>query len=295
MHLKKPIKFNEQLNKLIEYGMVVNDKEKSLKILQEINYYRFTGYTIQFRKGLSNNYIEGTSFETIYSIYKFDEKLRNIFRKNIEKIEIYYKTQIAYHFSISKCITGSHNQHYAENNFYNKKGYKEVMNSLYNEKRYYKDTSVFKHHKQKYSSEMPLWVIVELISFSNMSKLYNAMYYSEKDEIAKAVGTGRKILENHLHCLSVLRNKCSHAARLYNTNFSPPAKLPKKFLQKYCNIKNDSLFAYALILLKRLPNQESKKIFLLDINILIKKYEKYIDIELIGFTEDYLKIMNENM
>lgn len=35
----------------------------------------------------------------------------------------------------------------------------------------------------KYSSKMPLWVIVELMSFSNMSKLYSSMYYSEKDAI----------------------------------------------------------------------------------------------------------------
>ena len=30
---------------------------------------------------------------------------------------------------------------------------------------------------------MPLWVIVELMSFSNMSKLYSSMYYSEKEAI----------------------------------------------------------------------------------------------------------------
>ena len=72
---------------------------------------------------------------------------------------------------------------------------------------------------------------VELMSFSNMSKLYSAMYYSEKDAIASMVGTGRDTLENHLHCLSVLRNKCSHAARMYNTDFNPPAKFSKTFLR----------------------------------------------------------------
>ena len=50
------------------------------------------------------------------------------------------------------------------------------------------------------------------------------MYYSEKDAIVHMVGVGRDTLENHLHCLSVLRNKCAHAARMYNTDFNPPAK-----------------------------------------------------------------------
>ena len=39
------------------------------------------------------------------------------------------------------------------------------------------------------------------------------------------VGVGKDTLENHLHCLSVLRNKCAHTARMYNTDFNPPAKL----------------------------------------------------------------------
>ena len=102
---------------------------------------------------------------------------------------------------------------------------------------YYKDSLIVKHHKIKYSSKMPLWVIVELMSFSNMSKLYSSMYYSEKDAIANMVGVGRDTLENHLHCLSVLRNKCAHAARMYNTDFNQPAKFTVSFLRKHPEIK----------------------------------------------------------
>ena len=62
---------------------------------------------------------------------------------------------------ICKCIKAPHDQHYDENNFYNKKGYKEVMENFSREKNYYKDSLIVKHHKLKYSSKMPLWVIVE--------------------------------------------------------------------------------------------------------------------------------------
>lgn len=77
------------------------------------------------------------------------------------------------------------------------------METFSREKNYYKDSLIVKHHQIKYSSKMPLWVIVELMSFSNMSKLYSSMYYSEKDAIAHMVGVGRDTLENHLHCLPV--------------------------------------------------------------------------------------------
>ena len=91
-------------------------------------------------------------------------------------------------------------------------------------------------------------------------KLYSSMYYSEKDAIAHMVGIGRDTLENHLHCLSVLRNKCAHAARMYNTDFNPPAKFTTSFLRKHPEIKNNSLFAYTLVLLKRLPDESSKNL-----------------------------------
>lgn len=111
-------------------------------------------------------YIERTTFETGYHLYK---------------VEVYYRTHIAYGFSIAKCTDAPFEQHYDENNFYNKKGYKEVMETFGREQNYYKDSLIVKHHKTKYFRKMLLWVIVELMSFSNMSKLYISMYHSEND------------------------------------------------------------------------------------------------------------------
>ena len=142
---------------------------------------------------------------------------------------------------------------------------------------------------------MPLWVIVELMSFSNMSKLYISMYYSEKDAIAHMVGTGRDTLENHLHCLSVLRNKCAHAARMYNTDFNPLAKFTTSFLRKHPEIKNNSLFAYTLVLLKRLPDESSKKSLIQNVENVISEYSDDIDLNLIGFPENYMEIMKNSL
>lgn len=296
MDLKAPLTFQEQLKKLEEHGMKIENPEYAVEILSQINYYRFTGYTLQFRQNSDNsNFSNEIYFSHIYNIYKFDECLRDIFRKYIEKTEVYYRTQIAYHFSVAKCTKPPYDQHYDENNFYNKTGYKEVMDSFKKEKNYYKDSLIVKHHKLKYNSKIPLWVIVELMSFSNISKLYNSMYITEKDAISTSVGTGRNTLENHLHCLAVLRNKCSHAARLYNTEMNPPAKFSTKFLQKNPDIKNNSLFAYILVLLKRLPNPEFKKALINDINTVIEQYNNYIDLSLLGFPTNYTDILKNNL
>ena len=49
MELKPPMSYEEQLNKLIEHGIVVDDRNRAIDILKSVNYYRFTGYALQFR------------------------------------------------------------------------------------------------------------------------------------------------------------------------------------------------------------------------------------------------------
>lgn len=128
------------------------------------------------------------------------------------------------------------------------------------EEEYNKDLLVVKHHKEKYDDKMPLWVLVELMSFSNLSKLYKAMYKTEQEMIAKSVKTKRDILANHLHCLSILRNKCAHGARLYDIKFSPPARLGTSMLRNNKNLINNTLLAYLIILIRRLPNYSKKNV-----------------------------------
>lgn len=296
MDLKIPMTIEEQIEKLKTHGLIIDDIEKAKRLLSEINYYRFTGYALQYRsQPEKSEYIKGVTFETIYRIYQFDESLRDIFRKYIERAEIYYRTLISYNFSIVKCATPPHDQHYDENNFYNKQGYNEVMDSFKKEKNYYKDSLIVKHHKIKYNSKMPLWVIVELMSFSNTSKLYSSMYTTEKELISAEEGVSAATLENHLHCLAVLRNKCAHAARLYNTEFNPPARFTKQYLRRHPEIKNNSLFSYVLVLLKRLPDETMKKALIDDVINVIDNYSEDIKLSLIGFPSNYEELLLNNI
>ena len=296
MNLKKPATFDEQIGILEKHGISINNCKHAKDILKFVNYYRLTGYALQFRVSENESLYTGNiSFDDVYKIYKADEHLRNLLRLYIEKAEIYYRTQIAYGFAISKCTVPPYDQHYDENNFYDKDGYNRVMENFGREKDYYKDSLIVKHHKDKYSGKMPIWVMVELMSFSGLSKLYKSMYISEKSEIAKTIGVNYTTLENHLHCLSVLRNKCAHGARLYNTEFYPPAKFTSEFLKRNPEIKNNSLFAYILILLKRLPDKQSKQELIESVQNLIEQYKNDIDIKLMGFPTNYISVFNNNL
>ena len=88
---------------------------------------------------------------------------------------------------------------------------------------------------------------------------------------------------------------CAHAARMYNTEFNPPAKFTKSFLRKHPEIRNNSLFAYTLVLLKRLPDEESKTSLIQTVESLMEEYKDDIDMKLIGFLDIYLDIMKNNL
>ncbi len=82
---------------------------------------------------------------------------------------------------------------------------------------------------------------------------------------------------------------------MYNTDFNLPAKFTTSFLKKHPEIKNNSLFAYTLVLLKRLPDESSKKSLLQTVENVIDEYRNDIDLNLIGFLENYLEIMKNNL
>lgn len=183
MGLKPPLSYTDQIERLKKNGVEIPDHESALSILSEANYYRLSGYALQFRiDPQKSRYQSGTSFDKIHSLYLFDTELRNLIKPYLEKIEILCRSRIA--LSLNKCQLPPHDGHYENRNFFNKASHKKIIKSLEREENYNKDSLIVKHHREKYENKMPLWVCVEIMSFSNLSKLYHAMYISDKETIA---------------------------------------------------------------------------------------------------------------
>lgn len=292
MDLKPPLTIEEQIERLKTHNLVIEDEELAKKFLTRNNYYRFTGYALQYRIAPHDSTLRnGISFNHLAQIYCFDEELRALLRTFIEKTEVYYRTVIAYRFSLHRCINEPHNQHYNIDNFENVERFNEIKKNFTKEREYYNDSLIVKHHSKKYADKMPLWVIVELLSYSDLSKFYSCMLKEDQDLIAKAVGTTADFLKNHLHCLAVLRNKCAHAGRLYNEIINPPAKQTTNFMKNNPSVQTNSLFSYIFMLYKRLPSTDDKKAFKLSLSLLIEKHSKDLDLELMGFPLNWKNIM----
>lgn len=170
--LKIPLSFDDQIKKLKEHGMIIKSESEALSFLKQVNYYRFTGYALENRKGIhKSEYDPCISFDLVKKRYLFDVKLRHILREYIEYLEVYYRTQISNVFSLRKCIISPYNQHYDRNNYYLKEKFDELIQQIHQEEKYYKDSLIVIHHKQNYGNQMPLWVLVELMSFFKFVKI----------------------------------------------------------------------------------------------------------------------------
>jgi abortive infection bacteriophage resistance protein len=291
MELKKPLSFEDQVSRLIEHGMTVPSKRDAAEFLKCVNYYRFTGYALQFRAENGQDYRPETNFNTVRRIYQFDAELRGILRIALDAAEAMFRTQIANGFVMAKCQEAPYDGHYLASNFYRPELQQEVLNSLLKEEERRTESLVVKHHKQQYNDKMPLWVIVELLSLSSLSALYYAMYLSEQQAIADSCGKTVDLFRNHLHVLTVLRNKCSHGARLYNTRFVPPPKLGPSYLHRHPEVANETVFAAILVLFRNLPLVSDRQMLFNSLCNCLSKYEDVVDLDLIGFPENYRQLL----
>lgn len=71
-------------------GLIISDEAKAVRYLESIGYYRLSAYMHPFLKipKESHQYKEGTTFQQVLNLYRFDKKLRMLLLNEIEKVEI---------------------------------------------------------------------------------------------------------------------------------------------------------------------------------------------------------------
>lgn len=212
---KLPLSFEEQAQRLLDRGLIA-DKKTLIHRLSMVNYYRLSGYLYPFRQTESDDYAPGTSLELIWKRYCFDRRLRVLLLDAIERIEVAVRTQLVYCFAHQHGAFG----HCTETNLPNISidKYLDWRCSLQVETKRSKEAFV-KHFLKKYGedhSNLPIWMLAELMSMGTMLTLYNGSVKSLKSSVSKHFGMPDKQLESWLRSLYEARNICAHHSRLWN-------------------------------------------------------------------------------
>lgn len=264
------LSYQQQIEKLKkEKDLLIEDEDYALEMLKRYSYYSLiSGYKEIFKNSTTKTYKEGTRFEDIVNLYEFDAALRELFLKYLLRIEWEIKSLISYHF----CEKFGENQAaYLNINNYNmsernRAGVQKlvgVLNRYTNKKTDYN----YINHAQNKHHNVPLWVLVNALTFGNMSKMYFYLPFDIQTKIAKNYLFVNEIqLAKLLAVTAQFRNICAHGERLYSyktKNAIPDFKIhdklgiAKKGNQYECG-KHD-LFAVVIAFRYLLPNDLFKK------------------------------------
>lgn len=145
------------------------------------------------------------------------------------------------------------------------------------------------HHRQKYGGEFPFWVAIEVISFGELSKLFRNLREDTKNEIVKDFNVPYYHIGSWLHSLAYVRNVCAHYGRLYGKKLIIK---PTLFKSKRGLIENSSVFA-AIYVLSKLLHQDNHTNFITTLHTLLEEYEEYVDLDRLGFPNEWEKRLHE--
>lgn len=221
---KPPTDLDQQVDILIHRGMAVPDREQAKHFLQHLNYYRLSGYWLPFEASHHpHQFYPGTSFDQIIDLYVFDRELRLLVMDAIERIEVSVRTQWAYHLSQKY---GSH-AHLDSGLFKDQQRYLRTLGNLTSEISRSRETFI-KHLIDTYDETTPpMWAIVEVISFGQLSQFYaNLKLRQDRKLIADTYNLDEKILVSFLHQINTVRNTCAHHSRLWNRRFTMQMTIP---------------------------------------------------------------------
>jgi abortive infection bacteriophage resistance protein len=251
---KTPTTWEEQVALMKDRGLIVPDVERALRYMKQISYYRLSAYFLPFQ-AIKDKFNEGSSFDQILDLYKFDRELRLLAFDCIERIEISIRAQITY--ILAHNYNTSHWQDLKtvfRPPFYTRHGelidpYAEVQKIITGNCSYKHPEVFIKHYLGTYSSPKnpPSWMFIELLTIGELSRLYSGLKENkDRQDIANFFSLHHTVFSSWLHTLTYVRNICAHHARFWNREFAikPDILLkPKKpWIESNYNINQRSFY-----------------------------------------------------
>lgn len=229
---KKFLTFEQQIELLRDTkGLLIDDIDFARAILGSNNYYRLNAYFHQYL--VEDKFVVGTSFNDIVRGYETDQLLRQVLRRYLEKIEIKARCQIGHELGRA----------YGPNAFFECDHYKNAAEWEKLLESFKKATSrddhdpVANQYYNDLSDDFEVWVVVEYLSFGELSRLFGICDTIIQAKIATSFGVHETLLKSWLESLAILRNVCAHYGYLRQRDF-PTFPATPRVLQPKLGIIN---------------------------------------------------------
>lgn len=277
---RKAITLDEQVALLRSRNMTISDELKAKEILFDVGYFRMGFYWFPFEQTYPNRhhrthlFKEGTSFDDAVKLYYFDFNLRNILLKPLSRIEIAFRTKVAYIISnyykdsptwfvdisaVSKQQASS----------FESKVYRSILDKV---------QVISLHHRHHINDKFaPAWKTLEFMTLGEMVHLFKSVKNEDlKLQIANQFGIKKLVtFENYLELVKDLRNTCAHGNVLYD--FTPERSIRKGPAMKKGIGENQNLngaLRIVLFMMKQISENRYNDL-IKEIDALILKYSEF--------------------
>ena len=209
---------DEQIEIFKHKGLVIHDKDYAKQVLLRENYFFLNGYRHLFYKSeTEKEFIKGTTFEELYSLFLFDRSFRNLLFKYLLVIENNLKSITSY--QLSKKYGYRERDYLKAKNFtHNPEKQRQVNDLLKKMKRQIRingsQHSATLHYVSNYGY-IPLWILVKVLSFGIVSEMFSILKPEDQQEICKVYNIDVDDLLVYLPILANYRNLCAHEDILY--------------------------------------------------------------------------------
>ena len=219
--------YNEQIDILVRRGMDIEDRDEAIFLLQQVSYYRLSGYCYPFREfknsSRADTFFPGTRLRDVVDLYRFDSRLRTATFTALTPIELAIRAHLGHELGrldplihLQPYMLGA-TAHSSEYNRWRKHYNRELESSR---------EDFVKHHKQKYDGKLPVWAATEIMDWGSLTYLYEFSPRSVQDAISSRCGLNAPQLHSWLKALNIVRNICAHHGRLFNRVHTISPKLP---------------------------------------------------------------------
>lgn len=239
----------QQVELLRSRGMNISDTPRAEICLHRIGYYRLSGYAYPFRHREIRRNLDGqevehlyetfrphTDFSKIMELYVFDKRLRLLFLDAIERIEVSLRVEIALILGLYGALSyrdpATFNRYFSRPDPHGVTPHAKLLEKL--DDAYRRSREEFaEHFRSKYSSDLPIWMSIELWDFGTLATVLNGMRSSDLDQLSQRYDLPKRVfLPSWAQSINFVRNVCAHHGRLWNRPLiqqprpSTPGELP---------------------------------------------------------------------
>lgn len=212
--------YEQQIQKLRGKNLTITDEDKAKSILRQEGYYALiTGYKDLFKNPSTKDYRDGTTLYDILALYQFDEHLRELTLRHLLHIERHIRSSLSYAF----CAEFGEQQSAYLNpaNYDNTRKKRNAINRLITKHLTplvtKQTTYPFLEHNKKVHGNVPLWVLVNALSFGTLSKMYELSAPQIQCAVSRDfIAVNEKQLGQILNVLADYRNLCAHNERVFS-------------------------------------------------------------------------------